>query len=44
MRKEIYAAFDNLNNLIEDCDKIDPEGYILDNVGDIINKVDLHRE
>ena len=43
-RKEVHTAFDNLNDVIEDYEKIDPEGYIFDNVGEIINKVDLHRE
>ena len=43
-RKEIYAAFDKLVNLIDDYEKIDPESYIFDNLGEIINKVDLHRE
>ena len=44
LRKEVYATFDKLNKLIGDYEKIDPESYIFDNLREVINKVDLHRE
>ena len=44
LRKEIRTSFDKLNEIIYEYEKFDPEGYIFDNAGDIINKVDLHRE
>ena len=44
LRREIKESFTKLNDIINEHEKLDPEGYIFDNVGEVINRVDLHRE
>ena len=44
MRKEAKESLSKLNDIIYDYDQIDPEGYIFDYIGLILNRVDLHRD
>ena len=44
LRKEIKESFKKLNDIVFDYEKIDPECYIFDYIGDIIRRVDMHRD
>ena len=44
LRKEAKESLSKLNDIIYDYDQIDPEGYIFDYIGLILNRVDLHRD
>ena len=44
LRKQIKDSFNNLNKLIHEYEKLNPQSYINDYIEEIINKVDIHRE
>ena len=44
LRTKIKELFEELNESIEDYQKLDPNVYVFDYFGEIRNKVDLHRE
>ena len=44
LRKQIKDSFNNLNKLIHEYEKLNPQSYINDYIEVIINKVDIHRE
>ena len=44
LRKQIKESLNKLNEIIYEHEKLDPEGYIFDHIGEIVNRVDLHRE
>ena len=44
LRKEIKESFEDLNKLICDYEKLDPDGFIFEYIGDVINNVCLHRD
>jgi WD40 repeat protein len=44
LRNEIKESLIKLNQLIEDYEIIDAKIYIFDYIGEIINRIDLHRE
>ena len=44
LRKEAKESLTKLNDIIYDYEKIDPDCYIFDYIGGIVNRVDLHRD
>ena len=44
LRKEVKESLTKLDHIIYDYEKIDPEGYVFDYFGEVLNKIDLHRE
>ena len=44
LRREATSSFNKLNEIINEYEKLDPEGYIFDYIREIINNIDLHRE
>jgi WD40 repeat protein len=44
LRKEIKESFNKLNGIINEYDKIDPDGYISNHIGDILETVVCHRD
>ena len=44
LRKKVKESLIKLNDIIYDYEKIDPECYVFDYIGEIVNRIDLHRE